>query len=64
MYEKQLRMNSRSPTKSGVISSPDPREQDVIQGQSGSPVRGKDMDMDFVSGFDKQPGNYNGFVSG
>ena len=26
MYEKQLRMNSRSPTKSGVISSPDPRE--------------------------------------
>ena len=56
-------MNSRSPTKSGVISSPDPREQDVIQGQSGSPVRGKDMD--FVSGFDKKPpGNYSGYVSG
>ena len=68
MYEKQLRMNSRSPTKSGVISSPDPREQDVIQGQSGSPVMQKygKQQMDFVSGFDKQndgsPGNYDGFV--
>lgn len=38
VYEKQMRMNALSPTKSGVISSPDPREQAVIQGQSGSPV--------------------------
>ena len=30
VYEKQMRINARSPTRSGVISSPDPREQDVI----------------------------------
>jgi len=38
IYEKQTRMNAMSPTRSGVISSPDPRSQDIIQGQSGSPV--------------------------
>ena len=31
-------MNALSPTRSGVISSPDPRDQGIIQGQSGSPV--------------------------
>ena len=30
-FEKQVIMNSRVPTKSGVISSPDPREQSDIQ---------------------------------
>lgn len=30
-YEKQTRMNAMIPTASGVISSPDPRQQDSIQ---------------------------------
>jgi len=30
-FEKQARVNSNKPTKSGVISSPDPRKQDDIQ---------------------------------
>lgn len=30
-FEKQARVNSNNPTKSGVISSPDPRKQDDIQ---------------------------------
>lgn len=30
-YEKQGRVNSLNPTKSGVISSPDPRQQAEIQ---------------------------------
>ena len=47
VYEKQMRMNARSPTKSGVISSPDPREQAVIQGQSGSPVFERQHDLAF-----------------
>jgi len=30
VYEKQIRMNALEPTRSGVISSPDPREQSAI----------------------------------
>ena len=47
VYEKQMRMNARSPTRSGVISSPDPRDQAVIQGQSGSPVFERQNDLVF-----------------
>ena len=30
VYEKQIRMNALEPTRTGVISSPDPREQSAI----------------------------------
>ena len=30
-FEKQTRVNSNKPSRSGVISSPDPRHQDSIQ---------------------------------
>ena len=30
-FEKQARVNSNKPTRTGVISSPDPRRQDSIQ---------------------------------
>ncbi len=38
IYDKQMRINAMSPTKTGVISSPDPRDQQNIQNQTGSPV--------------------------